>query len=356
MEPLDEFPQVQPLLDTTKLEAVLTQVQAMAQPLCVFGSANADYTVQVDWFPAKGQTVLGKNLQMLAGGKSANQAVCAGKLGAQVQFIGAVGADTAGKFLKASLDAAGANTSGMFCVDAPTGSAFIQVDPEGHNTIVVAPGANACMTEEHVRKHASELQSAKIVSLAGEISEYALVEAATIAHDAGATVVFNASPYDDRHIEYMADISSILLMNDIELSSFLLNNTYNARWWTKDIWRHVASEIMMRGYRDSVITLGQNGSVVLWRGEPYFVPPVNLIATDTTGCGDAYAGALISALAADVELTQAADFASVVAGFAATKAGAQPSYPAPDDLLAFAEYYHDRQDAKYYLIDKGWRA
>lgn len=355
MEPLDEFPPVQRLLDTTLLEEVLTQVQDHAEPLCVFGSANADYTVRVDWLPAKGQTVLGKHLQVLGGGKSANQAVCAGKLGAQVSFVGATGADAAGGFLKENLDAAGVDTSGMFCVDEPTGSAFIQVDPEGKNSIVVAPGANACVTEAHVHEHEAALTGAKIVSLAGEIPEYALVEAATVAHGAGATVVFNASPYDDRHIEYMADITNILLMNDIELSSFLLNNTYNARWWTADIWRHVASEIMMRGYRDSVITLGQNGSVALYRGEPHFVPPVNLIATDTTGCGDAYAGALISALAADIDLQTAADFASVVAGFAATKSGAQPSYPSPQELLEFADYYRGRQDAKYYLIDKGWR-
>ncbi|MFC2572855.1 MAG: PfkB family carbohydrate kinase, partial [Actinomyces oris] len=176
----------------TCVRAVLGDVSG---EVAVFGSLNADLTVRTERFPKPGETIRGEDLVILPGGKSANQAVQAGLLGAHVRMIGAVGADGHGDLLIDSLQRAGVDTSAVQREDVATGTAIITVDSTGDNTIVVSPGANGTVDVSTARRHQDVIGEARVLGLCMEVSPDAVEAAARIAHDAGTCVVFNNSPF-----------------------------------------------------------------------------------------------------------------------------------------------------------------
>ena len=297
--------------------------------IVVVGSLNADLVVQVERMPAPGETVRGSELTVLPGGKGANQAAAAALLGGQVAILGAVGDDANGRLLLDAAARAGVDTRAVARLDGTaTGTAVISVDARGENSIIISAGANGHLTPESLAEEF--FTDAAVLCLCLEVSEATVLAAARYARAAGAQVLLNLSPYQEVVPELLEQVD-VLLVNDHEAGDLLGRDVVDAGWDA------VLSALVAVGVRRAVVTLGSRGSVVLDSTAPadervLEVPAVEVTAVDTTGCGDAFTGALAQQLAAGATLVEAARFAARVGAFAATRAGAQASYPTLDEL------------------------
>jgi ribokinase len=294
--------------------------------LLVVGSANADLVIGVDRRPAAGETVLGSDLVTHPGGKGANQAVAAARLGARTALLARVGDDPHGRLLGDSLRAAGVDTAGLLTGGAPTGVALITVDPSGDNSIVVSPGANARLSPEDVRAAGELLGAARVVSLQLEIplDTVASVAAAVAATDA--RVVLNPSPPAPLPAEVLAACDP-LVVNEHE-ARYLLGAGAGD---TPESW---AAGLLALGPRSVVVTLGAAGALVADPAGHVRIPSLPVNAVDTTGAGDAFTGALAWRLGAGDDLETAVRFAVRVGAAAVTRAGAQESFPTLEEVAA----------------------
>ena len=283
----------------------------MTQTIVIVGSLNADLVVRTERFPKPGETLHGSDLAILPGGKSANQAVAAGRLGGTVRMIGAVGDDGNGALLRDSVAAAGADTTHVAVREGvATGTAVITVDAAGENTIVISAGANGTLTPDDVP--ADAFDDAGVLGLCLEVSIDVVLAAARAAHAAGVTVLTNLSPFGDVPAELLA-LTDVLLVNE-----------------------HEAESLGEHGVARSIVTRGGSGCLVHdGDADPVSIDAVRVEPVDTTGCGDAFMGSVALRLAAGDSLVDAARFAVGVGAYAATKAGAQASYPTTAELEAF---------------------
>ena len=295
--------------------------------LLVVGSANADLVVGVERRPGPGETVLGTDLVVHPGGKGANQAVAAARLGARTALLARVGDDAHGRLLRASQQEAGVDTGGLLVGGAPTGVALITVDPSGDNSIVVSPGANARLTPDDVRAAGPLFASARVVSVQLEIPLDTVAETAR-ALGPGARLVLNPSPPAPLPGEVLAACDP-LVVNEHEARSILGDGAGD----TPEAW---ARGLTALGPRSVVITLGAEGALVSdsRTGEAVRVPSPRVAALDTTGAGDAFTAALAWRLGLGEELTEAAAFAVRVGAAAVTKEGAQASFPTAEEVSA----------------------
>ncbi|MDX3229899.1 ribokinase [Streptomyces sp. ME19-01-6] len=306
--------------------------------LLVVGSANADLVIGVERRPAAGETVLGSDLAVHPGGKGANQAVAAARLGARTALLARVGEDGYGRLLLESQRDAGVDTAGVLVGGAPTGVALITVDPSGDNSIVVSPGANARLTPADVRAAADLLASARVVSLQLEIP---LETVATVAEavrtgtagegaqGVGPRLVLNPSPPAALPAEVLAACDP-LVVNEHE-ARFLLGDDPAGREEAPDAW---AAALLARGPRSVVVTLGAAGALVADRDRTVLVPSLPVKAVDTTGAGDAFTGALAWRLGVGDDLETAVRFAVRVGAAAVTRDGAQESFPTAEEVAA----------------------
>ncbi|MBD0740935.1 ribokinase [Streptomyces sp. CBMA152] len=295
--------------------------------LLVVGSANADLVIGVDRRPAPGETVLGSDLVVHPGGKGANQAVAAARLGARTALLARVGDDGHGRLLIDSQRAAGVDTVGMLVGGAPTGVALITVDPSGDNSIVVSPGANARLAPQDVRAAASLFQASRVVSAQLEIPLETVVE--TVRSLAfGSRFVLNPSP-PARLPAAVLTACDPLIVNEHE-ARFILGDSAGP---APEDW---ARALLLRGPRSVVITLGAAGALVAAGSTNSFVrvasPQVDVV--DTTGAGDAFTAALAWRLGLGEDLAEAAAFAVRVGAAAVTRPGAQESYPTAEEVFA----------------------
>jgi ribokinase len=291
--------------------------------LLVVGSANADLVIGVDRRPAAGETVLGTDLVTHPGGKGANQAVAAARLGARTALLARVGDDAHGSLLSDSLRTAGVDTATLLTGGAPTGVALITVDPSGDNSIVVSPGANGRLSPEDVRGAGRLLAAARVVSLQLEIPLPTVVAVVETTH---ARVVLNPSPPAPLPAQVLAACDP-LVVNEHE-ARFLLGEDAGE---SPEDW---ASALLALGPRSVVVTLGAAGALVADPDGAVRVPSMRVRAVDTTGAGDAFTGALAWRLSAGDDLETAARFAVRVGAAAVTKAGAQQSYPTLEEVEA----------------------
>ncbi|WIX80761.1 ribokinase [Amycolatopsis carbonis] len=289
----------------------------MCAAVLVVGSANADLVVPVDRRPAGGETVLGGDTVLSPGGKGANTAVAAGRLGADVALLGAVGSDPYGALLRDSLAGAGVSTTFLRVVDRPTGIAYITVTPDGENSILVSPGANSALTPADITSEA--LAGAAVVVLSLEVPLPTVEHAVRRAAAAGVTVVLNLSPAARLSASTLAAVD-VLLVNEHEAAYLLRSDDADPR------------ELLDLGPRAAVVTLGAKGAVVVDADGVTEVASPAVEAVDTTGAGDAFAGALAAALSEGTALVTAARRAVKVAAISVTRHGAQPSYPSSDEL------------------------
>ncbi|TJY69367.1 ribokinase [Arthrobacter sp. CAU 1506] len=299
--------------------------------IVVVGSLNADLTIYTERLPNPGETLHGEGFAVNPGGKSANQAVAAGRLGGNVALIGAVGEDSNGDMLLASVAGAGVDVSRVRrTAGVETGVAVITVDAAGENSIVISPGANGTVGPEDVVAASEVFDDAAVVCLCLEVGLDAVEAAARSGHDAGATVLLNLSPYAPVP-HSLAELSDVLLVNAHEASQFLGAEMPGADAAVAD-WEQVRLKFAAQGLDRAVVTLGANGSIVLDSqakdGQRITrIAPTKVDAVDTTGAGDAFTGALAAQLAAGESLVEAAAFASTAAALAATKKGTQAAYP-----------------------------
>ncbi|MEU7306011.1 ribokinase [Streptomyces sp. NPDC007206] len=294
--------------------------------LLVVGSANADLVVAVERRPGPGETVLGSDLAVHPGGKGANQAVAAARLGARTALLARVGDDAHGRMLLDSQRAAGVDTTGVLTGGAPTGVALITVDPSGDNSIVVSPGANARLTPQDVKAAAGLLRASRVVSAQLEVPLETVVEVVR-GLAPGSRFVLNPSPPRPLPDEVVAACDP-LIVNEHE-AKVILGDTVTGE--TPEDW---ARALLARGPRSVVVTLGGEGALVANRDATTRIAPVTVDAVDTTGAGDAFTAALAFGLGAGVGLEVAAAYAARVGALAVTRRGAQDSYPTAEEVDA----------------------
>lgn len=302
--------------------------------IAVMGSMNVDYTVVTERLPQPGETVTGGPLQVLPGGKSANQAAAAGRLGAGVTMLGMVGSDDSGAFLIDQLKDARVDTSSIAAMEGPSGSTVITVDAAGENTIVYSAGANAQVSVDYVTSHSQAIQSAAVLGLCLESPLDAVIAAATVAHKAGIPVLLNDSPFlADLPADLIAN-TDILLVNEHEVAQLLGIDVDGSR---TDIayWRPVGEKLQGFGYSQAIVTLGSHGAVVLDGDRLSHVPALSVEAVDTTGCGDSFMGSVLAGTCAGLSLEDSAFVASYVAAYAARGMGAQASYGSAWQVLEY---------------------
>ncbi|MFD9812402.1 ribokinase [Streptomyces sp. NPDC059080] len=293
----------------------------------VVGSANADLTVRVDRRPGAGETVLGTDLVESAGGKGANQAAAAARIGGRTALLARVGKDAYGDLLLAAQREAGTDVTSVVVDEAArTGTAMIIVGPDGDNSIVVSPGANAALTPRDVAAARQTVAAATVLSLQLEIPAETVRAAAVTAEECGTRVVLNPSPVPERLAPELLAAADPLVVNEHEA-----RRLSGAADGTPRDWAHALHEL---GARSVVVTLGGDGALILDGAGLHEVPGVTVDAVDTTGAGDAFTGALATRLARGDTLPAAARFAVRVGAAAVTKPGAQPSYPTLADLDA----------------------
>ncbi|AQS69506.1 ribokinase [Streptomyces pactum] len=287
--------------------------------LLVVGSANADLVIGVERRPDAGETVLGSDLAVHPGGKGANQAVAAARLGARTVLLARVGDDDYGRLLLDSQRAAGVDTVGVLVGGAPTGVALITVDPSGDNSIVVSPGANGRLAPGDVRAAASLFHASRVVSTQLEIPLETVVEVVrSLAPDS--RFVLNPSPPRPLPREVLAACDP-LIVNEHEAKVILGDACVSER---PEDWARI---LLAKGPRSVVVTLGAEGALVASSAGVSRVPSVKVDAVDTTGAGDAFTAALAWRLGTGESLAEAAAYAARVGAAAVTKPGAQASYP-----------------------------
>ncbi len=298
--------------------------------LTVLGSINVDHLLQVDQFPRPGQTLTANQYDIVAGGKGANQAVAAARLGAQTTMIGCVGEDAIGAQMVAQFAADGINTVTIDTVSGQnTGLAMIYVDSKGENHIGIWPGANAALSPERVQRHHQHIADADLLLLQLETPIESLELAARLAREAGTTVVLNPAPARDlpdallRHVD-------ILTPNETEAEQL----TGIAIDTLEDADRAARALHQRFGIRTVMITLGKRGVWLSEAGEGRQIPGFVVEAVDTTAAGDTFNGGMVTALLEGQSLEAAVRFGQAAAALSVTRLGAQSSIPTRDEVQA----------------------
>ena len=294
--------------------------------ILVVGSANVDFTVAAPRLPGPGETVTNGTLLVNHGGKGANQAVAARRLGADVRLIGCLGRDASGAAIRAALAGEGIGVDGVDeTTTAATGTALIVVDPEGENQIAVAPGANRTLTVEYVRGRVADFAWAEVVVCQLEIPLPCVAVALTLAREHGATTVLNPAPVPASPLDVLS-LVDYLTPNATEaerLSGVPVREPANAG--------AAARKLRDAGARTVIVTLGKDGAFA-YGVETEHVLAFPVQAVDTTAAGDAFNAGLAVALAEGRPLREALTFASATAALTCTRRGAQASLPTREEV------------------------
>lgn len=301
------------------------------RPVVVLGSINTDLVVRAPRFPRPGETMHGSDFAVIGGGKGANQATAAARLGADVRFIGAVGADDFGSRRTEELRAAGVDIAAIRrLLDAPTGVALITVSAAGENTIIIAAGANWQVAPGDIPDAVLSGAAGGVLVAQLELPMETTASGLARARDAGMTTVLNAAPYtaEARHIIQHVDI---LIANEVEAGDL-------AEWAsavTEENAADVAARLRARGPHTVVVTLGAAGVVVAGQRRTAHIPAPRVAVVDTTGAGDCFTGAFAAALAAGDEMHDAARRAVAAASYSTTIFGATTGMPTVGQLDEF---------------------
>jgi ribokinase len=293
--------------------------------IVVVGSANTDMVVKTERIPGPGETVIGGEFMMAAGGKGANQAVAAARLGARVTLVGCLGRDVFGDQALAGYRQEGIDTSLLVRdADAASGVALIFVDAQGENSIAVASGANARLTPAHVECARSAIAAADVLLVQLEVPLPAVQRAVELAHDAGVRVILNPAPAKRIDPGLLAKVT-IATPNEHEIRAVVGEEERRA----------AIERMLIAGTGAVLVTLGPQG--VLWATKEgqRSVPAFRVNAVDTTAAGDAFNGGLACALGRGLDMADAIRYANGVAALSVTRMGAQPSLPTASEVDAF---------------------
>ncbi|ADU71246.1 ribokinase [Pantoea sp. At-9b] len=300
--------------------------------LAVLGSINADHILNLAHFPRPGETVIGKQYQIAFGGKGANQAVAAGRAGANIAFIACVGADDIGERIRQQLQQDRIDTAPVETVaDEATGVAMIFVNGEGENNIGIYSGANAALTPACVDRHQQVIADADALLMQLESPLESVLAAAKIAKAQQTQVILNPAPATHLSDELLALID-IITPNETEaeiLTGIAVKSDEDAA--------RAAAVLHGKGIQTVLITLGRRGVWLSEQGEGVRIPGFSVQAVDTIAAGDTFNGAFITARLEGVLMHDAVRFAHAAAAIAVTRPGAQPSVPWRTEIDAFLQ-------------------
>jgi len=303
--------------------------------LVVLGSINADHILNLDAFPSPGETVTGNHYQVAFGGKGANQAVAAGRSGADIDFIACVGSDDTGARVRQQLVQDKVDVAPVSVIEGEsTGVALIFVNGEGENVIAIHAGANASLTPALVEAQHERIAKASALLMQLESPVESVLAAARIAQQNHTRVILNPAPARRLSDELLA-LMDIITPNETEaekLTGIAVKNDDDAA--------KAAAALHAKGIGTVIITLGSRGVWASVNGEGQRVPGFKVKAIDTIAAGDTFNGALLTALLEEKPLAEAIRFAHAAAAIAVTRPGAQPSVPwrkEIDDFLAQQE-------------------
>lgn len=297
--------------------------------IVVVGSANMDMVISAAHFPNPGETLTGYGFMTNHGGKGANQAVAAARLGAQVSFVGKVGDDDFGRATIEMMRKEGIDISALTITkDVPTGVALITTVPSGENTIIIEPGANAKLTPEDIDNAKDIFSQAAIVLMQLETPVLTLIKAAAIAKEQGAIVVLNPAPAPTSPLpaELLQNVD-LLIPNETEASTMsgVVVET------EADI-PTALERLQTFGIQYVIVTLGSRGACICTDGKQLLVPAQRVDAVDTTAAGDTFCGALCTALLQAKELPEAMRYGCKAAAISVTRRGAQMSMPYKNEI------------------------
>ena len=297
--------------------------------ILVVGSLNADLVVRAPRFPQPGETISGEDLQVISGGKGANQAVAAARLGAKVSMVGRVGEDNFGDYLLNNLKANNVDIQFVRRDNASTGTAIIIVDSNGQNSIVLSAGANGNVTSADVKS--ASFADHKLVLLQLEIPTGTVLSAAQGARENGLRVILNPAPAKPLPNELLS-LVDYLIPNENELSLLTglpVNDIASAET--------AAGALLARGIKNIIITLGKQGALAISNEQVKHVDAYKVDVVDSTAAGDAFIGGFATALIQEKSLEEAVRYGCACGALATTKFGAQPSLPTKEEVEHFVD-------------------
>jgi ribokinase len=300
----------------------------MARRIVVVGSSNTDMILKLDRIPKPGETILGGEFVIAAGGKGANQAVAAARAGGTVTLIARVGKDMFGEQALAGFLETGIDVGYIQRDKCPSGVALIFVAKDGENSIGVGSGANSKLSPADIRKAKSAFTQAKAVVMQLETPLDTVEAAANLAHASGALVILNPAPAQRLPDSLLKKIS-ILTPNETEAE--LLTGVQVT---DKESCSRAADILLRKGVKRVIITLGSRGAFVATSSSKQFVAGFKVKPVDTTAAGDTFNGALTVALAEGMSLIDAVRFANAAGAISVTRMGAQPSAPNRKEIEA----------------------
>ena len=291
--------------------------------IMIFGSINIDLIATTSRLPTPGETINGNNFFTAGGGKGANQAVAAARLGIPTKIVGRVGNDSFGQQLLESLQTANVDTAGVVVDEnIHTGVAVIGVDASGENSIIIIPGANHNINNADVERLRNLLSDVTALLLQLEIPVEVAMSAAKVAQEMGVKVILNPAPIPTNFPNDFYDLIDIITPNEIEASQlvgFAVNNRETAT--------QAAIKLCQRGVKNAVVKIGDRGVVCATEKETFFQSAFVVKAIDTIAAGDAFNGGLAAALDTGLSLKEAVKWGAVAGALCATKSGAQPAMP-----------------------------
>jgi ribokinase len=294
--------------------------------ITVIGSINMDLVTSTNQIPKVGETVLGNSFHTIPGGKGANQAVAAARLGSDVTMVGAVGNDSFGKALVEHLTNEGINTENIMKVkDTSTGIASIILS-EADNSIIVVPGANNHITPEVIEKHIDIIINSNILLLQLEIPLKSVIRAVEIAKKNGILTILNPAPIQKLPKELL------------EMVDFVTPNEHEQAQLFASI--DGTDKELEKLKEKCIVTKGSKGVIIYKNGEKIEIPSIQVEAVDTTGAGDSFNGALATALCERLEIEEACRFANVVGAISVTKLGAQTGMPSKKEVEEFLQLHN----------------
>jgi ribokinase len=301
--------------------------------ILVIGSSNTDLITTVERFPNAGETISGKDFIQAMGGKGANQAVAAQRLGGNVKFVTCVGDDANGRNTLSYFENEGLDVSSALVVEhVPTGTAVILVNDEGENCIVVTPGANHKLQPGHIQDFRDQISAATMIVLQMEIPYETVKEAIDVAAEYKIPVLLNVAPAHEVHADLLKKIE-ILVVNETEIEK--VSGKSIADLGEEAVMNHLLS----MGIRTVILTLGKKGCIVKTYAVTEHIPSFEVNAVDTTAAGDTFCGALVASLSKGNDLIKAAKFATAASAICVTRMGAQPSIPTETEVLNFLKLY-----------------
>lgn len=300
--------------------------------LIVLGSVNVDHILNVPKFPKPGETLSGSNYKISFGGKGANQAVAAGRLGANIQFIAAVGNDELGNKIKQQLNNDNINTCSVACIEGQnTGVALILVNAQGENQIAIHAGANAQVTTEYLLKYKEDIINADAILMQLETPLATIEQAAKLAKQHQTQVILNPAPAQKLSDDLLKHID-IITPNETE-AEYLTG----IKVLTEKDAEQAAIFLHKKGIETVIITLGCKGAWVSSAQRGAIIAGFKVKAIDTIGAGDTFNGMLVTALLEGKTLEQAIKYAHAAGALSVTKPGAQTAVPSRNEVEEFLE-------------------